>query len=343
MKKQTISILLVIVMVLTLTTACVGNTPDAQSKTTEIASITTVESTAEASTSVEETTKNISEFYRSYHELKTLSSEEISAYMAELVRISETETLSPRDMECLGICFKEVKLYNQLNESASNMDEFKIQATKAFNNCYEQAIKENISLNELYSWVGIPVAEILYKYFSSDNFSDPDNIGCYSFYELSEEDAFFVAKAMFSNPVFALNEAIAVNAIQYPSSEIQEMGWAHFIAISATTNPEVAQRTWHICYETLAFENLGNQDKVFEISRNIINNPNHDIIAKYSYFCNHPNDDNIYKLALENLFEMARNADKQVAEQIKQLIDIFYDSNSTEAANKLLETLKNDT
>ena len=341
MKKSIISILLVIVMVLTLT-ACVDNT-GTQTETTEVELIATAESTEETTTPTKPTTA-LPEKFLWVDEIWTMSQEEVSTYLADLVHISETRALSSEEMYQLGSYFADIWWYKEVCYHGEvdfnfNMEEFETQSYKAFNNIYEQAIEQNIPLNELYSWTWFPAADMLCKYFSSDNFSETMNISCKVFSELSEEDAYLVAKAVFENPLFASNFEIATDALYSTCTEVQEMGWAHLVTLSKSSNPELVDYTEELCHELLweCFDDDGEQ--LLEVIKNIMDNPNFDFVIKYTFFSTYGWDDNIHDQAIENLFELAENADEETAKLIEQVAnEMYYYDNET--ANELLETLK---
>lgn len=335
MKKRIFTIILVIAMVMAMT-ACVGNT----------AQITAAESVAETIASIKEATDTAR--VRSYNELNTMSNEEISDYMAELVRISETENLSSQDMYELGGYFSNIW---QANVSVCNMNEYKVQAYMAFENCYEQAIEQQILLDELYSWTWVPVADVLCKYFSSDNFSEEraKDLFCPAFYALSKEEALLVAEAVFDNPVFANNTWIAgLEVVHSPYTEVQEMGWEHLRALSKSSDSKVTERTSSICYnlfsapEVLCYVDERNQDEVFEIARNIMDNTCYDFVDKYTYFCgSYEYNTNINNLAIENLLNMAKDCNQETAEKIKAVADgLLNGYHDTETANMLLNALE---
>lgn len=325
MKKRILTILLVIVMVLTLT-ACVVDNTDAQTETTELALV---------------------DKYRIRRDkLSEMEAEEASDYLEELVHISETETLSLEDMFQLGVDFSEIWHYNEL---VYNMEEYKIQANEAYNNVHKKAIEQQIPLNKLYSWTWVPVADVWYKYFSSDNFSETKQICCNGFWELSEEEALLVAKAVFENPLFATNYWIAArDVIHSPYPEVQEMGWTHLVALSKSSDSKVTERTHLICYSLFSAPEMlrevddGNQDKVLEIARNIMDNTYYDFVDKYTFFCgSYLDNTNIRNLAIENLLEMAKNPNQETVEKIKEVADgLVHGYHDTETANKLLKALE---
>lgn len=338
MKKRILSILLVIVMVLALT-ACVENT-DAHLETSQLVPVATTEDTTEAAISIPTTV--LPEKFLWVDEIWAMSSDEISTYLADLVYISESKSLSSEEMFQLGNYFQNIWWYKEVSSNGEfdfNMEEYAVQSYVAFINVHNQAIKQNIPLNELYSWTWIPVDDVLCMYFSSENFSETIDISCKEFYALSEEDALRVAEAVFENPVFATNFEVAVDALYNPCTEVQEMAWEHLASISKSSDLELSRHTEYICDYILG-KVLDDKDEeqLIEISRNIIENPNYDFVAKYTCFINRNLDDNIRNLALENLLELAANADMEAYEQIKQVAEAIYD---TEVANKLLDALGN--
>lgn len=241
MKKNILSILLVIVMVLTLT-ACVDST-NAQSQMTGTEPIITAEVVADVAKSVPTTV--LPEKFLWVDEIWAMSSEEISTYLADLVHISESKTLSSEEMYQLGNYFHSIWWYKEVSghgEFDFNMEEYATQSYKAFINIYEQASEQNIPLNEMNSWAHIPVTDVLYKYFSSDNFSNAKDIASNGFYELSEEDALLVVKTVFANPVFAENVWIAADALHNSCTEIQEMGWNHLYELADNADKETAKQ-----------------------------------------------------------------------------------------------------
>lgn len=335
MKKGIIGILLVIVMVLTMT-ACVNKT-ETQNETTETQLIAIVETRAEVIALKEDMV--FLEKSLSVDEIRAMNQEDISAYFEKLLRISETRTLSSEEMNHLGNCFEDIWWYKVVcypENFKLDMEEFETQSCKVFNNIYEQACEQNIPLNELYSWTSIPVAQVLCKYFSSENFSETKDLSCNIFCELTEEDAHLVADAVFENPVFASNFVVATDALYNTCAEVQEMAWAHLDVLTKSFNPELTAYTEKLCHELL-WECFEDEEKLFDITKNIMDNPSFDFVVKYTLFSTYGWDDNIRNQAIENLFALAENAEEENAKLIEQVVNEMSDS---EIANELLKVLK---
>lgn len=325
------SILLVVVLTMT---ACVS-TRDTYATTSEPTIIATIEPKAVTSSEV---TAELKVKSLTVDEIEGLTSEEISDLFSEMVHISKTETLGYKDMYQLGLNFHDIWWYNN---SACNQAELEAKSYETFMNIYAQAIEQQIPMDLIYSWTFTPVSDVLYQYFSSDNFCLTLNVSCSGLYALEENDAIHVAEAFFKNPLFASNCNLAHNAINYPSSTVQDMGWNHLIAISKSSDPEIVSEytTYDACVEIFEYSHMyNNSGKLSEIAKNILQNPDYDFVEKYTFFCNDYWDQNIFNLAFDSLVELSTKADEETSVLIKAVANNLYDD---AVANELLTILEN--
>lgn len=331
MKKHIISILLSLVIILTMT-ACVSN--DTQLATSKLETIPTVEATVVKTVTTEETEADLKVKTLKLDVIEAMTPEDVSTFFDEMIQLTENETLSYQNMYDIGLNFHDIWWYN--NE-ACNQEELNEKSYEAFINIYNQAIEQHITLDKIYSWTFTPLPNVLYMYFSSDNFSSTDDIACASFYKLEEDDAIHVAEAIFGNPLFSTNAFLPFDVLSYPCDEIEEMGWKHLIALSNTTSPLVDENTYWICmqifFQTAMYDN---EAKFIEISKNIMENPNYDFVDKYFFFCNDIPNEKISKMAYEKLYELARNADEETSLLIQQVASEMYNH---DVAHKLLDLL----
>lgn len=332
MKKRLLSTLLVMVIILTMT-ACVATT-DTQSVSSEQSSFDIIE------LAVEETTSAKKEYKLKVRGLpldiiEDMSPEDVSTFFDEMVNISKTETLCSQDMYQLGLNFHDIWWYNNANCNQAELEE---KSYETFINIYTQAIEQKISLDEIYSWTFTPVPEVLYTYFSSNNFSSTMNIACAGFYALEEDDAIRVAEAFFKNPLFATNTSFALSALNYPCDIVQDMGWAHLTKLSQSTDSVVSENTYRICQDIFTQAYIVNSaDKFSEIAKNIMENPHYDFVEKYTFFYKDVMDENISNMAFESLFEMAKTANEETSALIQQVVSNLY---GDAAANELLTILE---
>lgn len=368
MKKRIISILLVMVTLLTMT-ACVAKT-DEQNTTTAPTIITTVQSTTEETSATINDRKvevgvgnwvyesELRVKYLRRDDVKEMDSKEISDFLAEMVRISEGG-MSILDMYQMGDNFSNLsnwKYWNYIDDSSFEQEEYEAQAYAAFGNVYELVCSCKIPLDEIYSWEYVPVADVLCKYFSSCNFYRPEDVNGSILIALTEEDVNRVAEAFFDNPVMATNSSVPTAIINCGfDNHTTDMAWEHLTALSKSDSARIPEfdATYDICSDILMTiytyntddANIQNIEKIEGIAKNILENPNYDISEKYSCFCNAYHnemndtytDQTISNMAYEHLFDLARNADEETAEQIK---NCFLDD--TDAANELLNILESN-
>lgn len=332
MKKHIISILLVMAMILTMT-ACVAKTDNAE---------------AEHECKVE--------YLRHDDEgIPQIAPEEISDYLDEMVHISATEDLCWVDMNAMGRNFANIWYFYK---SYCDKTEFEAQAIAAFNNVFEQANEQNIPLDEIDSWTNVPIAGVLCKYYSSQNFSYPRDPYLLTYFnDLTEEDAIKVAEVFFSNPVFATNTEFAVNLLYYyPNGVAADMAWEHLIAASKSTDSTLSENTttYYVCLNVFRRypSNLSNVEKVTEIAKNILQNDNYDFVQKYVYLCSDFASESDFEdvgkeindIAYESLLELAQNASEEDYALIAQVVVTLYDKYdiSSEEVDTLLDNYNVD-
>ncbi|MGN1327696.1 MAG: hypothetical protein ACI4VQ_06465 [Clostridia bacterium] len=343
MKKGIFSvILLVMALVLTMTiTACVSDT---QAATSEAKIIGTV---VEQLPSVPQHECKV-EYLNSGEKdgnspIPKMTSEEISDYLAEMVHISQTETLCWSCMDIMGLNFYDIW---RLNSSACNRAEFETQASVAFDNIFRQASAKQIPVDFFSSWEAVPVAYVQCRYFSSTSFSSTDYL-CPNIDELTEEDSIRVAKVFFANPVFANNYWFATEILKTSSSKaLTDMAWEHLIALSKSADPTLFGdiSTYFTCLHLLGQpELLSNTSKITEIAENILQNPNYNFIAKYVFLCsdfcyNSDLDKEICDMAFEHLLELAQDADEETYKLVVEVAIELY--NKYELDSQAVEDLR---
>lgn len=182
-------------------------------------------------------------------------------------------------------------LFNSWNDfTPEQQSEIKKDFIIAFDTFYERAIDQQIPLDTLSFWTGLPIPEVICKYLSSTNFNETEWVNCYAFELLSEEDKNRVAEVFFANPLFTMNTSVPCTIIRNCSDkEISDMAWDHFISLSKSTDPKLSvdHYTQRICVNIFCNTlNHQNKDKLYEIAENIINNPYYNFEEKYSFFLN---------------------------------------------------------
>lgn len=372
MKKRITSILLVMVIIFTMT-ACVKNT-DTQLATSEATTNATIEvANAEATEPTVDILHSVNLYGVIYESelnvkpvktetLKMMTTEEVSNFFAEMVRMSEEENLSAADMHIIGHNFEYIWDRNHFdNYPTFEQSDFEAQAYKAFCNIYDKALKEQLPLEELSVWADIPVADVLYKYFSSSNFYAPEFVYGFGIRWLKEEDFIRVTEAFFNNPLMDNNCDFPHQVIMCDINETAtDMAWEHLVTLSKSS--DLNYNTVHehfrytiteiLCSHILATVNAGwpeepnfeNIDKIAEIAKNILENPEYDISQKYHYFCyayydhmsNTYENQTIADMAFESLFELAKNATDEEATEIRNLTRFL----ERDVANELLSILE---
>lgn len=333
--KNIISTLLVMVIILTMT-ACSNSDAETLDTTTIEASI--VETTCET-TDTEPAVETLPEYelkvdYLSESEIDEMGAEKLSAFLSDMVHISETETLSANEMNIIGTNFYYIW---ETQNSTYNQDEFNQKTYKVFCNIYDQALQYRIPLDELYCWTFLPVPDVLSKYFSSTNFDKPERAYCDSFHFLDSEDVTRVAEVFFANPLMDTNTGIPCILILLDcNTSTTDAAWRHFEELSKNASPKTTLSneglTAQIC-DSLLFTGMDskNMNKIADISEIILENPYYDFNIKYMYFCNAfydydkeiYSDDTISSRAIDSLFNLAENADENTLKLLKELIEFL--------------------
>lgn len=330
MKRNNVSVLLVVMALFLAMTACVKS--DSQVATSEPKIIGTV---IEQLPSVPEHVCKVEYLSNCARDedspILKMTPEEISDYLAEMVNISKTETLCWSCMKKIGSNFYDIW---RLNRSACNKAEFESQAIEAFDNVFAQAVEQQISIDYFNSWEDLPIADILCKFYSSNNYDDFYYVGFPPVDELSEEDLTKVAKVFFANPVFSTNYWFADQVLaKYSDNELADMAWNHLTALSKSTDPELTRDTdtYFTCLHVLGHpENLSNTDRITEIAENILQNSHYNFVSKYVFMCSDFEsesdlDKEICDMAFEHLLELAQNADEETYKSILDVAVILYD------------------
>lgn len=267
--------------------------------------------------------------------LMEMKQEEVEALMEEMVRVSSTEELSISDILNMGHNFNNIVTFIK----TIDIDNFNAQSIKAFDNVYNQCIKQQIPLEKVSSWTNLPVVEIQLKYFSGE-FSSVEGIDCKSLYLLEESDAVMVTKAIFANPaLFEKSAFIVYDTLMCPHTEVRKIGLSVLTRISKTSQPIDSSIAFNFC-RILDTNSIVNDvltlEKLNEIRQNIIENKNFDFVAKYLVFCN-SNDEEVSNWSSSLLIEIAKHCDSETSDYIKKLADYLFDE---AVANELLNLLE---
>ena len=350
MKKSIISILLIMVITLTMT-ACInfGAEPSATIPVESIEVDNIYEETLPETESKpeHESEPELKVQYLSHDEIVEMEQEELSAFYSDMLSLSKTEILSADEMNIIGINFYNIWLKN----SAYEKEEFDLQSYKVFSNIYEQALENRIPLEEISSWISLPVADILCKYFYSNGFDNPESVSCDLVHLLNIEDFARVCEVFFDNPVMDTNTQIPCNIIQLDYvNYITDMAWNHFDELSRNVSPKTSLSSSELTYQFCEFLlrcsvwKQDNLDNITNIVENILENPYYDVKTKYMYFCNAFYDDekkayiddSISNIAIDSLFKLAENSNEETLEQLEELVEVL---RNQEIANKLSSLL----
>lgn len=296
-------------------------------------------------------------------DIQEMKQEDFSNFFAEMVNISETENLTASDMYQIGHNFYSIwyhQHWNYIDSSSYDESEFEKYSYEAFENVYDQATSFRVPLEKLNSWENVPVTKILCKYYSSSNFSVPEQLDGYGLCFLNEDDVSKVAETFFKNPLMATNSHIPCAVIRCNYNNlVTDMAWNHLLSLSESSSLRVSSfrnspLSFSICSDiltlvhtaTLDYANMHYVDKIAEIAKNILENPHYDVYWKYIYFCHafYDEDSQTYKdetisnMAFSYLFELAHNADEETTKQIKDLC-VFL---SPDISDELLTILENN-
>ena len=340
--KKSISILLIMSILLTMTACSNSDVIAVASTAIETTVVETTCETASTEPSIDTLPENeLKVDYLSQSEIDEMGPEKLSAFLSDMVHISETESLSADEMYIIGTNFYYIW---ETHNSTYNQDEFNQQTYKAFCNIYDQALQYRIPLDELYCWTFLPVPDILSKYFSCTNFDKPERAYCDAFNFLDAEDVTRVAEVFFANSLMDTNTGIPCILILLDCNDsTTNAAWKHFEELSKNKSPKTTLSyeglTAQIC-DTLLFTAIDskNMNKIVDIAVNILENPYYDFNIKYMYFCN-ASDDTISSVAIDSLFSLAENADGNTHKQLKELIQ-FLNFNLADELSCILEKNK---
>ena len=334
------------VIILTMT-ACV-KTPDTQATTSKSTSNATVEAVPAKTEAASigligdevEHECNVEFFDRHHYGTNAYTSEmsleEIAEYLEQMENDSATTKMYRSCIYALG---RNITYIWENDNCISNREEFETQTIAIFNNVVKQANEQNIPMDRIDSWNEVPIAEVLCKYYSSQNFKDPRSpYFSIPFESLTEEEVLRVAEVFFANPVFATNSTFATYLLSYyPNGEAAELAWKHLVSISNGTDTDFSEEntTYYTCLAIFRKypELLNNTDTVIEIAKNILQNPHYNFVKKYVFlcsdFCSEPDfeatEAEICNIAYESLCELAQNANKEDYELIIQVLVKLYD------------------
>ena len=229
-----------------------------------------------------------------FEEVEAMSPEEVNTFAHNLLELSKRKDLSPWDLYELGTMYGFIWDHSEYDRT-----KFKNEFCEAFDNVYAYAKEAGIALDILEPWIETPVAEVMCKYLSSDNFEKPIEIWSRVINELSPEDLLLVTKAFVQNSTMAVNADIARSIIcSTDNEEISNMAWEHLFKLSnSNAFAEMSPfATYKICADIFTDQDLvfdddiiskrlyGNE-KLVQIASNIMTNTSFDFTEKYSYFC----------------------------------------------------------
>lgn len=230
-----------------------------------------------------------------FEDVEAMSLEEVNTFVQNLMQLSKRKDLSPWDLYELG------NMYGFIWDYRPDYDKTKFESEfcEAFDNVYSYAEEAGITLDILDPWLETPVAEVICKYLSSDNFEKPIEVSSHVINKLSPEDLLLVTKAFVQNPTMAVNAEIARSIIcSTDNEEISNMAWEHLFRLSnSNTFADLSPfATYQICFDLFTNQDLvfddeiiakrlyGNE-KLVQIASNIMANTSFDFTEKYSYFC----------------------------------------------------------
>lgn len=228
-------------------------------------------------------------------DFEKLTLEEVNTLAENLVYSSQTANLSPWDMYEMGTMFYFISEHPEYDKV-----KFEKEFCEAFDNVHKHATEIGVTLDILQPWIEIPVAEVMCKYLSDNNFEKPVELWCHTINKLPEEDLALVTKSFVNNPTMAVNADIARSIICATNNEeTANMAWEHLLKLSSSdvVSELIPFYTGHICFdiftnqdlvytEEILLEKLYTSENMTQIARNILTNPSFDFIEKYSYFCN---------------------------------------------------------
>lgn len=285
--------------------------------------------------------------YLEQSELSVMKEPDLSAFYNDMLSVTKDRELSVKEMETIGYNF----FYIWKSCGAVERNEFNQRSYQVFCNIYDQLTDRRIPLEEVcYYWTRIPVPDIQCKYFSSSNFSVPENATWTAFDSLNEEQLRSVADAFFANPIMRVNTHIPRYLIVRDFDDtITDKSWQHFENLSKDVSPNTSlssEEFTSMFYHSLVGAASDDEDnhKFVNIAGYILENPYYDIKTKYMYFCNYGYngekkeywDATIAFRAVDSLLILAKKADEETRVQLYELLDLLGDDNVADALRNAL-------
>lgn len=363
MQKRIISVLMVVVFILTMTACAKSTTHNTLEESTTNKEV--VNQAKSLSVTLDKETEATEPFnpwrmedYIEYIEdtkIATMTLEEVNALAENLVHMSATANLSPRDMYNMGLMF------NHIWHQCPKYDNTKLEKefSEAFDNVYKHAKEIGFTLDYLEPWIYTPVPEVIIKYLSSDNFEEPFTILCHSINELSEEDLAVVTEAFVNNPTMVTNARIARSIICCTdNAKTSQMAWEHLIELS-NCNEVADLEPWDssiICWnifsdydlvyeQDVILEKVYNTEYITKIMKNILANPHFDFSHKYAYFCSDffvgsDVDVEISRIAMTNIQDLLAYATEEELIQIANALTNVYSNEAGIEMQNVSEPLR---
>lgn len=347
MKNRIFSILLAVVMLMSITTACASNP---QSVTDPTPAPATTAPTAESTSTSEELPTEPDATMPDEPKLKveSIGWDARQLTVTEIIQFSEKMVeLSTEDLEVKDICemgFNFYHLFEAVFHKANFTDEasgpLAANAYEAFCNVIEQAETKQFNQSYLGPWSIVPNKDVLIKCYTTVK-DDSIYLSCDSirFGYLSEEDSYDVATTFLSchstkNSAYGILDCIFST---YP--KVQQIGLDRMIELSKTSDdlPEMWQHQFFAILDDNSYANdVFTEEVLQEVRNNVLKNRYFDFVLKYITFCN-SYDDDVAEYAFNRLVKIASsNPDEQTASSIRKVAEQLWD---TEMSEQLLSAL----
>lgn len=359
MNKRILSILLAVVMLISITTACAINAPlptvssTNSATTTNIQATTTTHLNTDPTTTTEEppTEPDIIIFDDpelnvgplGLMEAENLSLSEICELSNKMVEVSY-DVLSFADIYYMGCNFYYL-ITASINEDDLTQEiskQLSANAYEAFCNIVKQAEYNEFPQKYICAWSSIPSQDVLLECYKIVT----DSEICLSctpllFGYLSESDAIDVASSFLNSNHTQNCASCIINLILCDNySKVQEMGIEALISLSKSSI-DLPLSNQDLLFSYTAenndlFTSLTNE-KLYEIMDNILNNSHFDFVQKYTAYCNSSYED-VSEYTFGHLLEIASsNPDAETVENIQLVAKNLWNIRRT---SKLLDTLK---
>ena len=336
--KRIISIILTLVMILSMTTACSTNTPLPTDSTSEPTNTTEAPTTEPDESTPTEPIFKVSPLGWN---IDKLSLQEISELSAEMLKLSY-EDLTIEDINQLGLNFYYIIVTSLTKTDLTEnvLDRLSADSFEALCNVINQARAKDFSQYYLTSWSTIPVEDVLVKCYSS--LSDTSIfLSCspilYGY--LPEDEAINVATVFLTNYSTKNSPNGIFDCILSIYPKVQKMGIERLLDFSkcSTTLSSTTQTSlfFHIDDNTFVNDVL-TEEVLFEVRSNVLKNRYFDFVEKYTALCNSV-DEEVAEQAFSRLLEISKdNPDEETTAEIKKIANALWD---VDMAKVLLNTL----